>query len=289
MNAESHHLPFPVTPLEPFGVQVDLDLSRPIDQTSANALRALYDEHHLLLFRGQDIDADQHLAMLRLLGPIPAGNDGMVSTDPEKGMQGSGRLAFHSDLAFAPEPDLGVSLYALELADDTSSTLVANGIRACSKLPAELRRRVEGLEALHIWPIDQSRRNRATEIAPSDPRCAHPVIWPHPTTGEPVLYVTEMATDRILGLPEEESEALLAELYSYLYDDGNVLTHTWRTGDLLVLDNRAMQHGRPDVSTVGSRTLRRFALAHKGFFEQFPQFGQADGFSDPRQAAVAAG
>ena len=49
------------------------------------------------------------------LGPVPADDDGLVSNDPTVGLQGSGRLAFHSDLAFAAEPDLGASLYALDL------------------------------------------------------------------------------------------------------------------------------------------------------------------------------
>jgi alpha-ketoglutarate-dependent taurine dioxygenase len=277
-----HHERLDMRLLEPFGVEIDLDASVPLDDATTDAVRALYREHHLLVVRDQQLDRDQHVAFVRLLGPVPGSDDGMVSTDPEKGMQGTIRLAFHSDLAFAPEPDLGVSLYGLELVDGASVTLFASGVRACQSLPDELRQRLEGLSALHIWPIDQSRRTRLDEIGEGDPRHEHPVICEHPDTGEPILYVTELGTDRIVGLPEEESEALLAELFSRLYDPANVLTHTWRTGDLVVWDNRALQHGRPDVSQVGSRTLRRVAVARQGFFEQFPQFAPSDGFSDPR-------
>jgi taurine dioxygenase len=278
---------FPFRLLDPFGVEIDLDVSVPLTAATAEAVRALYDQHHLLIVRGQDLDRDQHVAFLRVLGPVPEGDDGMISTDPEVGMQGSIRLLFHSDLAFAPEPDLAVTLYAVDLVDGTSTTMFANGVRACERLPEALRDQVVGRTALHVWSIDQSRRSRLAELADTDPRGEHPVIWEHPITGEPVLYVTELATDCIVGLPEAESEALLAQLLSVLYDPSNVFVHTWRKGDLVVCDNRALQHARPDVSGVGRRTLRRVTLARQSFFDQYPQFKPKDGYSDPRQLEVS--
>jgi alpha-ketoglutarate-dependent taurine dioxygenase len=38
------------------------------------------------------------------------------------------------------------------------------------------------------------------------------------------------------------------------------LEHQWRTGDLVVWDNLAVQHGRPNVTEQGpARTLRKVA------------------------------
>jgi taurine dioxygenase len=62
----------------------------------------------------------------------------------------------------------------------------------------------------------------------------------------------------ILGLPEEENEALLAELFSYLYDPEFILEHDWHTHDLVVWDNNAVQHARKTVDLEGpTRTLRK--------------------------------
>ena len=265
-------------PLLPFGALVDIDL-RDVDDIVETELLRLFREHYLLLFRDQSLDAAGHRRLMERLGPVPADDDGLVSNDPTVGLQGSGRLAFHSDLAFAAEPDLGASLYALDLVAGGSTTSFASGILAYERLPRPLQDRIAGLSALSVWPIDQSGRNHACEANAGLPRYEHPVVWPHYATGQPVLYLTEMQTDSIVGLPEEESEALIEELFGYLYAPETVYTHTWRNGDLAIFDNRALQHSRPDVSGVGTRTLRRMTLARQGFFEQFPQFKPIDGFA----------
>ena len=74
------------------------------------------------------------------------------------------------------------------------------------------------------------------------------------------LAVSEQQSDRILDWPAERSEAVLAELCARLYAADNVVSHEWRTGDLVVWDNLALQHGRPAITGPGERTLRRVAM-----------------------------
>jgi alpha-ketoglutarate-dependent taurine dioxygenase len=119
----------PFEPLSPFGALVDIDASRDVNEAVAGDLLQLFRVHYLLLLRDQDLDTDGHRRVLEWLGPVPP-DDGLVSNDPAVGLQGSGRLAFHSDLAFAAEPDLAVSLYALDLVAGTSTTSFANGALA---------------------------------------------------------------------------------------------------------------------------------------------------------------
>ena len=67
-------------------------------------------------------------------------------------------------------------------------------------------------------------------------------------------------THEVVGLPATESDELLDRLFERLYDPANVIEHEWGQGDLLVWDNLAVQHGRPNVDESGAvRTLRRFA------------------------------
>jgi taurine dioxygenase len=271
------------TPMEPFGALVDVDLAAGLSDADGTQFTRLFEEHHLLVLRGQALTEQQHVAVMALLGPVPTDGASVVANDAAYGLQGDIRLAFHSDLAFAAEPDLGGSLYAMDLVDDVSSTSFASGVRAYQQLPSALKSRIGGLEAISCWPLDQTRRNRCDQLTDADPRFAHPLVWPHPRTGMPVLYLTEMQTDAIVGLDEAESEALIAELFGYLFDPSNVVVHTWRVGDLAIWDNRALQHAREDVSQVGLRVLRRVSLARRSFFGQFPQFAPtAGGYSDAR-------
>ena len=279
----------PFRPLSPFGAELSVDLSVPLNKAQAGELIRLFREYKVLLARNQNLDEAAQKQVMSYLGPVPSDACGLTSNDPNVGMQGDIKLAFHSDLAFAPEPDLGASLFAVNLIDGASSTSFVNGALAYRALPQTLKDRIDTLQAVSVWPLDQTRRNRAAALNPEDPRAAHPVVWNHPATGEPILYLTEMQTDCICGLPEAGSEALIAELFGYLFAPGRILTHTWRNGDLVIWDNLATQHARLDISQVGIRTLRRVSIARRSFFEQFPQFAPTDlkGYSDQRHHEIA--
>ena len=131
-----------------------------------------------------------------------------------------------------------------------------------------------------ISPV-QSHRQLAYTLPPFFPQQTRPAILPHPETGEPVLYVSQMQTARIGGLPQEEGERLLNELFSTLYAPENVYEHRWHNGDLVIWDNIALQHSRPDLTAHTPRRLRRIAIAAKSFFELCPQFD----LNDPREVS----
>ena len=286
-NVMSDLIPF--RPLSPFGAELSVDLGIALNKAQVGELIRLFRTHKVLLVRNQDLDEAAQKQVMSYLGPVPADACGLTSNDPNVGMQGDIKLAFHSDLAFASEPDLGASLFALDLTDDVSSTSFANGALVYKTLPQALKDRIDTLEAVSIWPLDQTRRNRAASLNRDDPRAGHPMVWNHPATGEPMVYLSEMHTDCIHGLPEAESEALITEIFGYLFAPENILTHTWRNGDLVIWDNLATQHARRDISQVGIRTLRRVSIARRSFFEQFPQFVPTDlkGYSDQRHAKIA--
>ena len=67
-------------------------------------------------------------------------------------------------------------------------------------------------------------------------------------------------SDRILDVSEAESESLLADLFAVLYDPANVMEHHWNVGDLVLWDNVALHHGRPDFPADEARTLQRVTL-----------------------------
>src|SRR5262249_39782311 len=84
------------------------------------------------------------------------------------------------------------------------------------------------------------------------------------------ICANEMHSDRVTGLSPEESEAVLAEVFAILYGADNVYAHEWRVGDLILWDNVALQHGRPDFPETEERTLQRVSVGNKTALELVP-------------------
>jgi taurine dioxygenase len=64
----------------------------------------------------------------------------------------------------------------------------------------------------------------------------------HPVTGRKSLFINEAHTSRVVGVPEDESAALLARLCAHIVDPEFRYEHQWRAGDLLMWDNVSVQH-----------------------------------------------
>ncbi len=106
-------------------------------------------------------------------------------------------------------------------------------------------------------------RVRKGRLDESYPHSLRPVLWPHRDTARPILAVTQQQTDAIVGLDPDASTALIEELFAHLYRDDHVYVHEWSPGDLVVWDNHAVQHARPEVGTEEARTLRRVCVGER--------------------------
>jgi taurine dioxygenase len=269
-----------LTSLSPaVGVEVhDVDLRDPLHADQVAALRAAFDEHHLLLFRDQVCGPDEQADLTGLFGPVLAERNGsrhaFVSNTHPDGFVREGPLLFHSDLAFTREPVLGISLQALDVPASGAPTRYANAARAYATLPADVQARVADLHVVHaydLWTQANEVEARRVALDPTAPRAVHPLVLAHPRTGTPILYVGEMQAERIVELDERESRDLLDELLAHLYRPEHRYDHAWAVGDLVVWDNLALQHGRGAVTVDGPRTLRRVALAHHTIAELIPE------------------
>jgi taurine dioxygenase len=244
---------------------LDVDLRESLDDDDLATLRAHYDARHLLLFRDQHLDEDQQLAFVSQFGPVPRDPGyalSYVSNVRPDGILGGGAMLFHSDLAFTPEPVLGLSLYAIDVPTTGAPTNFANAARVLDRFDEAQRARLEDLHVVNVFDFGRpdDERMREADLAPGSPVVRRPLVEPHPRTGRPVVTACAMQTDRIVELDPDASEELLADLYRELYAPDNVYAHRWEQGDLLVWDNRALQHGRDDFPDTESRTMRRVCL-----------------------------
>lgn len=243
-----------------------IDLGAPIDEATADWLRARLAEHHLLVFRPGLLEPEHQRALLEVFGAVvDETGDGRgwsyVSNARPDGVLAEGRrLLFHADNLFTPEP-LGVlSLHGEQIVGAGAPTRFANCERAWQRLAPHVQDRLRGLEVVNLSGFAGGwYRYRDADVAPQHPRAVHPAVAVNPRTGALALRTGEQQTDRLVGLDPDESEAMLAEVFAVLYAPDNVHDHEWAQGDLLVWDNLALQHGRPALAAGGVRTLRRVA------------------------------
>jgi taurine dioxygenase len=86
------------------------------------------------------------------------------------------------------------------------------------------------------------------------------VVRTHPQTGRKAIFVNRLMSQEIVGMAASESDALLARLFDHNERREFVYEHVWRTGDLLLWDNRCTQHARTDFPAAERRLLRRVGI-----------------------------
>ena len=84
------------------------------------------------------------------------------------------------------------------------------------RVPTELRSELDDRSVVNVYdftgPTD--RRMRERDLPPGSPVVERSLVGEHRLLGVPVVNANAMHTDRIVGLAEPESEALLAELHA---------------------------------------------------------------------------
>jgi alpha-ketoglutarate-dependent taurine dioxygenase len=262
-----------------FGAEIEgFTFDGVVDEATHRQLREIFDDRGVLVFRGLDIDrvaqaylselviSDEALAMDDA-AELAGKQDGFWISNREPGAAAPfGRLLYHCDMMWSDEPFYVNSLYGVDVAPGVVPTLFASAAKAWDTLPDSLRARVEGRSAVHVTGpegFDDRRRGDIdgqllNPIRETTLSATTPVGHRHPRTGRTLLYVSQGMTKEIVGLPKDESEDLLEELFKHLYSPDNVLEHDWHNGDLVIWDNLALQHARAAVNVDGpARTLRK--------------------------------
>lgn len=255
----------------PFGLEVAVDLTSPFSEAEKEELRRLYRREGLILVRNQKLTMDQQIEACSIFGPVLRGamDNYIVSNVHADGLLGNRELLFHSDIPYVPAPYLGGSLHALEVDEGVSPTRFANGFTAYERLPSDLRGRIDALNALQVRERAVGRRTRLTDLLPTDNCAVHALVGRQQVTGRPFLFANLDMTACVIGLSEAESDALLDEIFSHLYAEDQIYDHVWKPGDIVIWDNRAVQHARKAVG-AGTRTLQRVTIAEFGYWEQYP-------------------
>jgi taurine dioxygenase len=260
---------FAVTPLHPsLGAEISgIDLSRPLDPATREALSRALAEHLALVFHDQSLTPEQYLAAAAIWGPPMRQHYSQhhMPDYPDIGMvwHRNGQLPaerWHTDHTNRERPPAATMLYGVEIPSAGGGTSVASMRAAYQALPEAERRRLEGLKTVNS--LDSGKTDTRTEDWEKYSKpIVHPMVRTHPVHGSRAVYFHITKTQCIEGMSPEESRGYLEDLLGRMIRPEIVYRHVWRKGDVLIFDDRATMHrAHGDYDRSESRVLWRIIV-----------------------------
>ncbi|WP_407168073.1 TauD/TfdA dioxygenase family protein [Bradyrhizobium sp. ORS 111] len=246
--------------------------------TAYAAVRAAFEEHSVLVFRGQEVDDEIQLAFSRRFGPPEVtkvgsmgtgshfvilstfGPDGnVVPADHRQQLRAKANQLWHTDSSFKRVPALTSILSARIIPEHGGETEFVSTRLAFERLDKDLAKRLENSFAWHSYA--HSRGKVAAGLATSEEVDALPpvcwrMVWRNPVNGRGALYLASHAYG-VEGMDAEAGKALIEQLTEAATAPGVSYLHQWKQGDVVMWDNRATMHrGRPWPAHEGRLMIR---------------------------------
>ena len=257
---------------------VGVDLSRPLSERDFEAIHHAWMRHLVLRFRAQNLTKEQLLEFSHRFGeldkaPINVKGEPWIPGYPDLavmsnimvdgapvGSLGYGEAVWHTDMSYNEITPSAALLYGLEVTRAGGETGFLSMYRAFETLPEDLKTAIAGRQIKHDASRNSAGVLRKGYRDVTDPREApgalHPIVVRHPVTGRSALYLGRRPLSYIVGLPLEDSEALLDRLWAHATDERYAWFQKWSVGDLLMWDNRCAMHKR----TAFDPSERRYML-----------------------------
>lgn len=258
-------------------VVTQVNLKGPLAAGLVAAIEDALFEHLVLFFPDQHLDDPQQEAFARCfgtpyvhpLGRLFGGREARVERIVDSQESHPYQDRWHTDVSFDSEPPAIGTLRAIEIPAFGGDTLWASTRAAYEALPERLCQRLAGLVAIHDSGTGEAFAEKAGEeltrrLQEAYPGTEHPVVGTHPVTGRHHLYVNRQFTRRIAGVPPAESDALLAEIYSYIENPNFQLRHSWTPGDVGLWDERATWHFAAADHFPQRREMGRLTVTAEG-------------------------
>jgi len=222
----------------------------------------------VLVFREQRLTPEQQIAFGQRFGelhvhPIVPHLDGYppILAIPNLGKKRTITEIWHSDVTFEEKPPLASILYAVEVPDVGGDTMFANQHLAYERLSPGMQRLLAPLKAVHSGGgLAAATRGRPGAEAWKLQGQHHPVVRTHPETGRKALFVSRAFVVGLADMTPHESEPLLSYLYAHCTTPDLTMRHSWRKGDVVMWDNRSVQHYAVHDYGDARRTMHRVTV-----------------------------
>ena len=265
------------------GVEVrGIDIANEISEAEFKEIESAWHQNGLICLPGQALNEEQQTAFGARFGPLAPWSRFADKVSPKDqrnpylmlvtnlkengefiGSLAEGDIEFHSDGIYVEEPLAATMLYCLTPTLHGGETAFVNMYMAYETLPDHMKKRIEGLKALHAFTYDSTRAEQNEERKTNWDDVAHyvhPVVRTHPVTRRKALYVNRLMTQEITDMDADESREILDFLYTHLENPAFIYEHKWRKGDLLLWDNRCLAHARRDFPANETRLMKRLTI-----------------------------
>ena len=261
---------------------LDVDLAKPLDDHTIALIGDAWNDQLVLRFRNQRLNDDDLLRFSRYFGELdpPGPNPYGVTFLPEYpeinvisnvrddagvpiGNLGDGEAVWHADMTYIDNPPEAGILYALEVPVGQGDTYFANMVAAYDDMPADLRAAIDGKILIHDAAHNSAGMLRKGYEEVRDvkltPGARHPLAYEDPT-GRVALFLGRRPHAYILGMEEDDSEALLDSLWAHASQPKYSWKNEWQAGDLVMWQNRMVLHRRDGFDPNMRRVMHRTQL-----------------------------
>lgn len=288
-------MPLTITPLtNTFCARITgVDLNAPLDDVFPAIRRAL-DDHLILVFPGQPMNDEQQVRFSEWFGPLeqpgkPNPGTGTyfarqsnidintgetIPPDDRRMNYQKGNMLWHADSTFRRVPSLCSILTAREVPPHGGATEFASTRAAYESLNDTQKAEIADLIVEHDIAYSRGltgfkfNANESERMVPA----RHPLVQVNPETGRKSVLIGAHAKT-IVGWPEDKARALLDDLLARATRPENTYAHEWKTGDIVIWDNRAAVHRATPYDTVKHRRLmQRTTISYPQAADAYPDF-----------------
>ncbi len=268
-----------ITPLPVIGAEIrGVRLSEPLSETARQKLRQAFTDYAVLVVRDQWLDAPQMVDAVQIFGEIFPQHNARFSV-PEYPLVhyisnadtlGNGKRyipgeGYHTDHSNDAAPPKATALSAVKLPSTGGDTQFVDMVRAYQDLPQDIKDRIVGRRAIHVYQSSHSARKLPQlaegrrAIVPD--AVLQPMVVRHPESGKLALYINPIRIEGILGMDHKEALPLLNQLLEHATQEKYQYRHVWQGGDFVMWDNRCLMHkANGDYDMDEERYLYRMML-----------------------------
>ncbi|HEX2825948.1 MAG TPA: TauD/TfdA family dioxygenase [Burkholderiales bacterium] len=282
-----------ITPLTThIGAEVEgVDLREPLSDSHADEIHHAMDRYAVLVFHGQPLTNEQHLAFTQALGPLEDtgrntlrtakdfrlpttfadvsnldGNNQVYSAQDRRRLFAIGNQLWHSDSSFKAVPAKYSLLRAVRIPSKGGNTEFAHMGAAYEALDEDTKAVIEDLVCEHSQLYSRESIG-FTEFTPEERERFRPVrqrlVRTLARTGRKSIYLSSHI-GIVIGWELPEARLLLRDLTEHATQREFVYSHKWQVDDLVMWDNRQTMHRGRSYPAHEARDVRRTTLKGDG-------------------------
>ena len=270
--------PFEVRALTP-NLGAEIIGVNPADGVDPHTFASIYEaflQHQVLLFRTGDLAPARQVEFARQFGTVQIHvmnqyhADGFpelyrLSNLDENGKPNGrhpdkGTLAWHTDGSWERITGQATIIFAEVAAGQGGETHFCDMYGAFDRLSPDWKRKIANLRAVHNLDFSRTRRHGELPMTEAQrnavPPVDHPIVRTHPDTGRKCLFLGDHA-EYVLGMDYSEGRAMIEELNALAIHDDLMYRHRWTPGEMMVWDNRCVQHRATEYDPATQRRVIR--------------------------------